>query len=363
MIHISPHLSRSRSCSLAFACALALLLTACSGSHPAGNTQAPVEVNVTMPQLRVFHDEVSAYGQLAADSRNALSLSLPQAGQVVATEVIAGRRVHRGQVLLKLVTDPSARSAYLQAQSALTTARDDLARTERLHAEKLATNTQLDAARKAMADAQAALDAQARLGGAQTVAELHAPSDGVVTALSVQKGQRIPAGTPLVQFTPASALAAQLGVNPGDASGIRTGMRVSIQPVYGSPDGSPLRGSVAMVGDAVNPQTHLVDLVATIDGHARFASGTALSATVQASNFKAWSVPRDAVQSDAQGDYVFQIEHGRARRVDVKVVAPNGSPVGVKGALDPHAPVITLGSYEISDGDAVKAQDAKAGKR
>ncbi len=363
MIHSSPHLPQLRSCSLIFAGALALVLTACSGGAPASSTQAPVDVDVIMPQLRVFHHEVSAYGQLAADSRDALSLSLPQAGQVVATEVIAGRHVHRGEVLLKLATDPSARSAYLQAQSGFRTARNDLARTERLHAEKLATNTQLDAARKALADAQAAFDAQARLGGAQSLAELSAPSDGVVTALSVQKGQRIPAGAPLVQFTPASALAAQLGVNPEDASGIRTGMPVSIRPVYGSPEGSPLRGSVAMVGDAVDPQTHLVGLVATIDGHTPLATGTALSAIVQTSDFKAWSVPRDAVQSDAQGDYVFQIERGKAKRVEVKVVAPNGSPVGVKGTLDPHAPVITLGSYEISDGDAVKAKDAKAGTR
>jgi RND family efflux transporter MFP subunit len=348
---------------LAFAGALALLLAACSEGRQADNTQTPVNVDVAMPKLQVFHNEVAAYGQLAADSRDALSLSLPQAGQVVATEVIAGRHVHRGDVLLKLVTDPSSRSAYLQAQSGLRTARNDLVRTERLHAEKLATNTQLDTARKAVADAQATFDAQTRLGGAQGVAELRAPADGVVTALSVQKGQRIPAGTTLVQFTPTSALAAQLGVNPEDAPGIRVGMPVSIRAVYDSRDASPLRGTVAMIGDAINPQTHLVDLVATINAHAAFAAGSALSATIQTSDFKAWSVPRDALQSDAQGEYVFQIEQGKAKRVGVRVLAPNGSPVGVKGTLDPHAPVITLGSYELSDGDAVKAQDKKAGGR
>jgi hypothetical protein len=48
--------------------------------------------------------------------------------------------------------------------------------------------------------------------------------------------------------------------------------------------------------------------------------------------------------------------------VDVKVLAPDGSPVGVAGALDPHAPVITLGSYEISDGDPVRGAPAAASR-
>jgi RND family efflux transporter MFP subunit len=315
-----------------------------------------------MPTQATFHAKVEAIGQLAADSRNALSLSLPQAGQVAATGVLAGQRVKRGDVLLKLETDPATRSAYLQARSALATAQADLARTQRLHAQKLATNIQLDAARKTVADARANLDAQARLGGAQAVAALRAPADGVVTALDVQRGQRIPAGTMLLQFTPASALVANLGVDPEAATGVRVGMPVSIGAVYAVAASPGLKGTVVTVGDAINPRTHLVDVVATLDGHAPLAAGTAISATIRTSGFKAWSVPRGALQDDAQGNYVFQVEHGKAHRVDVKVLAPDGSPIGVAGDLDPHAPVITLGSYEVSDGDPVRAEpDARHG--
>lgn len=347
--------------------ALVLVLAACSGSgSDAGGAQPAVEVGTAMPARQTFHAHVAAFGQLAADSRHALSLSLPQAGEIVATEVIAGRRVQRGATLLKLATDPATRSAYLQAQSALRVAQADLARTEGMHAAKLATNAQLDASRKALSDARAALDAQTELGGAQAVVALTAPADGVVTALEVQRGQRVAAGTTLVQFTPASALAAQLGVDPQAAPSIRVGMPVAIRPVYALRDVPPWRGTVAMVGDAVNPQTHLVDLVATPDKPARFAAGTALSATIDTSDFTAWSVPRNALQNDAQGDFIYQVESGRAKRVDVKVLAPDGSPIGVEGALDPRAPVITLGSYEVSDGDPVKtagARDARAATR
>jgi RND family efflux transporter MFP subunit len=336
------------------ACAV-LALAACSGSGgDAGASQPAVEVQATLPVRQTFHATVAAFGQLAADSRNALSLSLPQAGEVTTTRVLAGQRVHRGNVLLELATDPATRSAYLQAQTALQVARSDLARTTGLHAQKLATNAQLDAARKALADAQATLDAQSRLGGAQAVASLRAPADGVVTTLDVQRGQRVAAGAPLLQFMPAAALAAQLGIDPGAAGSVHSGMPVTLKPVYAAHGAAPLHATVALVGDAVNPQTHLVDVLATLDAKTALPAGTAFAATIATAPFTAWAVPRDALQNDDGGDFVLQVEHGKAARVDVKVLAPDGSPVGIAGALDAHAPVITLGSYEVSDGDAVR---------
>ena len=349
----------SRGC-IAFAL---LMLAACSGTGTnADETQSTVEVSTTMPVRQTFHAQVAAFGQLAADSRNALSLSLPQAGEVTAAEAVAGQRVKRGAALLELATDPATRSAYLQAQSAVKVARDDLARTTRLQAEKLATNTQLDAARKALSDAQAALDAQAKLGGREVAVTLRAPVDGVVTALDVQRGQRVAAGTTLLQFTPDTALAAQLGIDPGAAAGVRTGMPVTLKPVYAAGDVPPLHATVAMIGDAVNPQTHLVDILATLDAKTPLPAGAALSANIATTPFEAWAVPRDALQNDEQGDFVLQVQHGKARRVQVKVLAPDGSPIGVAGALDAHAPVITTGSYEVSDGDPVCSSPSPSGR-
>lgn len=341
--------------SFAFLCVLTLLLAACSSGKPNDEAQPPVQVSTAMPVRQTFHAQVAAFGQLAADSRNALSLSLPQAGEITATDALAGQSVKRGDALLKLATDPATRSAYLQAQSAVKVARDDLARTTRLQSEKLATNAQLDAARKAVADAQAALDAQAKLGGEQAVVTLRAPADGVVTALNVQRGQRVAAGTALLQFTPDAALAAQLGIDPGAAAGVRAGMPVTLEPVYAAQGVPPLRATVAMIGKAVNPQTHLVDVIATLGAKTPMPAGTAVSAIIATTPIVAWAVPRDALQSDEQGDFVLQVEQGKANRVDVKVLAPDGSPIGVEGALDARAPVITLGSYEVSDGDPVRA--------
>jgi hypothetical protein len=132
-------------------------------------------------------------------------------------------------------------------------------------------------------------------------------------------------------------------------------MPVTLKPVYATHGVRPLHATVAMIGNAVNPQTHLIDVVATLDAHTPMPAGTALSASIATTPLTAWAVPRDALQSDEQGDFVLQIEHGKAKRVDVKVLAPDGSPIGVEGALDARAPVITTGSYEVSEGDPVHA--------
>lgn len=312
-------------------------------------------VQTAMPVRHMFSDKIEAFGRLAADSRAALSLSLPQAGQILAIKVIAGQRVQRGQMLLQLSTDPATRAAYLRAKHALALARSDLDRITQLHAGKLATNAQLDAARSAVSDAQAALAAQAQLGGSDAVGTLRAPADGVITALHVQRGERVAAGTSLIGFAPRAALTAQLGVDPRVTRDIRIGMAVTIHPVYAAPDAAPLAGTVAAIGTSVDPQTHLVDVVATVDAHAPLLEGAAIAAIIHARSVEAWAVPRTSLQRDAHGNYVFQIEVGRAHRVDVKVVAPGGSPIGVTGALDPHAPVITLGSYETTFDQPVRA--------
>src|SRR5690348_2102217 len=224
-----------------------------------------------MPVRQTFHTYVEAYGTLSGDTRHAQTLSLPQAGQIVAAEVTPGRRVHKGQPLLRIATDPNTVSAYQQAMSTMNQARDELTRTQRLHDEKLATNSQLDAARKALADAQSALAAQAKLGGAQAVTTLEAPADGVVTALDAQLGERVAAGAKLVEFTPQGGLAALLGVEPEQASRIRPDMPVVLNAVYGN---TTLQGKVVSVAGAVDPQSRLVEGVAGGGDRAGLAVGS-----------------------------------------------------------------------------------------
>lgn len=340
------------------------VLAACGGGAdtPAaaedGNT---VSVTTVLPQRQTFHDTIDAIGTAMGDPHRARTLSLAYGAQIVSVTISAGQRVERGQPLLTVSADPATHQAYQQAQAALALARGDLQRTEKLAAQRLATQSQVAAARKGVADAQAALDAQQAIGGSGASHVVTAPTAGVVTALRVGLGERVAVNAPLLDFIPAQALVAQLGVQPQDGKKLHAGLPVQLKGVYAS--GGSVTGTLRMIGQSIDPQTHLlpaqVELPATAD--ATLVAGAAVTAQIDASDFRAWAVPRDAVLHDNQGDYLFQVHDGHAKRVDVTLRSPDGATVGVQGPIDPRAAIVVLGVYELSDGDAVTASPWKTG--
>jgi len=337
---------------------LCLLLAACShgaaDDEEAASAKGQVAVTTATPVQQTFHDTVEAWGSATGDPQHARAISLAHGGQVVALSVAAGQSVRRGQPLLTIAPDPATRSTYQQAQSALELARGELQRTEQLATQRLATQSQLATARKALADAQAALAAQRALGGGSAQETVSAPADGVVNALSVGLGERFAANAPLLSFTPAHALVAQLGVQPEDGAQLHTGMPVQLRSVYG--DRAGFVGTLRMIGQSIDPQTHLLDAQVELPAEAGAAlvAGAALEAQIRTADVSAWAVPRAAVLHDEHGDYLFQVVHGHAKRVAVTLRSPGGDPVGVQGPLDAQSKVIVLGAYELADGDAVR---------
>ncbi|MFZ0870764.1 MAG: efflux RND transporter periplasmic adaptor subunit [Rhodanobacter sp.] len=337
------------------------LLAGCS-SHAAAGVDAAdagdqggqVAVTTAKPVQQTFHDTIEAWGTAVGDPRRARAISFAHGGQIIGVQVVAGQTVIRGQSLLTITPDPAARSAFQQAQSALTLARGELGRTEQLAAQRLATQSQLATARKALADAQTAFEAQRELGGGAAQETVSAPADGVVTALSVGLGERIAANASLLGFTPVHALIAQLGVQPEDAASLWPGMPVQLHGVYGA--AAVLVGTLTMVGQSVDPQTHLLpaQVELSADASTTLVAGAALKARIRTADLVAWAVPRAAVLHDEHGDYLFQSEQGHAKRVDVKLRSPDGDTVGVQGPLDASARVIVLGAYELDDGQAVR---------
>ena len=343
--------------------ALSLVLLAGCGKDAADEDAAvagSVAVTTIQPAQQTFHDTVEAWGSAVGDPHHARAISLAHGGQVVALKVAAGQTVTRGQSLLTIAPDPATRSAYQQAQSALTLASGELKRTGQLAAQRLATQSQLATARKALADAQIALEAQRALGGGSAQESVDAPADGVVTALNVGLGERVAANAPLLSFTPAHALVAQLGVQPETGAMLRPGMPVQLHSVYGA--AASFVGTLRMIGQSVDPQTHLLSAQVELpaEASALLVAGAALEAQIRTADFTAWAVPRAAVLRDDKGNYLFQIEHGHAKRIDVTLRSPDGDTLGVHGPLDAQVPLIVLGVYELNDGDAVQPQRAAA---
>jgi RND family efflux transporter MFP subunit len=335
-----------------------LLLAACAGGQGGDDDEiAPddrgvVSVQSAIPVRTAFHLTIEAWGTAVGDPTKTRTLSLGHGGEVESLLVAPGERVVRGQALLAIAPDPAARVAMEQAQSALVLARDELARTKQMATQHLATQSQLAAARKNLADAEAALASQRALGGGTSREILSAPAEGVITSIDVKRGDRFAANTALIGFAPDQALVAELGVLPADGPRLKVGQAVVLDSVDGG--GRHVAGSITMVGQAIDPQSRLLPVRASLPPDAGIVNGAAVHARIRVADVEAWSVPRAAVLHDERGDYLFQIESGRAHRADVTLRSADGDPVGVDGPLDPKATVIVQGVYELSDGDQVR---------
>lgn len=308
---------------------------------------APLQHQALTRQLAVLGDV--ATGKIE-------SVNFPSAGQVTRLWVSPGQRVRHGTPLAVLSSDPTAQLAYTQAGTAANFARHELRRNEELFALQLATSAQVDAARRALRDAEANLAAQGKLGGATAEATVKAPFDGVVTAIAVAQGDRVQPGAQILQLGRAEALRVMLGIEPDERPLVRPGMPVVITTLQGG--GPSAQGTVALVQDIVDPKSRLVGVTVTVPrapSSGFLIPGMHVRASIELGKTRAWVVPRDAVLTDAQGAYLYQVADGKARRAAVKVTQQTGAAVAVEGkTLDARQPVVLLGNYELQDGMSVR---------
>jgi membrane fusion protein (multidrug efflux system) len=307
-------------------------------------------------QRRNLTDSVTAFGD--AMTGQVVAISFPRAGQVSRLLVVPNQPVKSGTPLATLTSDPVAKLAYTQAASAVDFARGELRRTEQLFALQLATQSQVDSGRKALDDAEANLAAQQQLGGDIGTASVTAPFNGVVVAVTVAQGDRIQAGAALLQLGHTDALRVELGIEPDDAHLVRPGMPVTLSPV--SDFTKTVSASIQELQGIVNAKTQLVDAVTTVPAaRAPFlVPGMHVRATITVGEHLSWAVPREAVLTDANGAYIFQVVAGKARRVKVLTAGESQGVVAVSGNIDTQLPVVVVGNYELTDGMLVREEGA-----
>jgi RND family efflux transporter MFP subunit len=332
----------------------ALLLVSAGAVYPQTNASSVLVQSVPLDKRNLL-ETLASYGTLVPPEAATRNVNVPHAGEVLQVMISLGAVVKKGTPLLTVGTDPFAAAAYAQALSAVEFSRSEVQRTEELLTQRLATRSQLAAAKKALADAEAAFVAQRRLGTDRRSETLIAPYDAVVTILNVHEGDRFQPNAPILQLARSGALRAQLSIDPEDTSRVKIGMKVELTPVF-KPQ-QQITGTVDQIHGVINPQTRLVEVLARLDSGAEgLIAGTAVRGSFILANALAWTVPRSAVLTDDQGAYVFQVDNGHAKRVNVRTRQWTGELVGIEGDLNPRLPVVVLGNYELLDGMAVREQ-------
>jgi len=310
---------------------------------------------VTLSQVRrgEVREIVSAYGVIAGSPAASRTLAAPRAVIVSQILVAPGQPVAAGAPLIVLANTPATELAFRQITDAAGFAERDLARVQRLYDEHLATNDQLAAARKALADAKAAVAEQNDAGAGAGRQTLTAAIAGVVGAVPVAAGEHVAADAPLLTLIADGGLIAQLGVEPTHAGALAKG-----QPVVISSPFDPTRGVMSrltVVGRQVDPVSRLVTVTAPAQGTG-LALGAAVEGRVTVGVHAGLLVPSACVVHDEKGAHIFVVRGAKAHQVAVKPGDSQGDETEVSGALGAGEAVAVEGAYQLEDGMAVRTR-------
>ena len=303
---------------------------------------------------QTISETIHVYGTVLPDPDQSISLSLSHGGYITRVWCRLGQRVRKNDKLLELDASPSGRMQFIQAQREVDFARQELAHQQRLEKEQLATRAQVETARKVLLDAQTNLAALRKQGLEKTHETLVAPMDGIITQLNVTQGQRVQAETTAMLIASEDKLIVNLGVEPEDLKFIQPGLKVTLFSVF-EPDykaTTTVREAHAMI----NPDTHLVDVLATIPDEQvdHLVLGSRMKALIELTAHETLVVPRSALLKDEEGDYIFMVSKGKAHRVAVNRGVDTRTFVGIQGDVQAGDIVVISGNYELKDGMSVR---------
>ena len=328
---------------------ICLVLTVVVLPRPARAADAPTtSVLVTLTPLRrgSLPHVVVAYGTVQPSNTGARAMMAAESGVIGRVYVRIGERVAAGAKLVQILPSPQSAAAYHQALSALKVARALVRSTRKLYSLHLATNEQLAAAEKSELDAKANL-AALRTSGAGGPLVLRAPFASVVTALSAVTGTIVSTGAPVLTLAAPDRLVLSAGVVPSQALSMNTG---DLAVVQAAGSNQWVHGSVAMSGAASTPNTGLVPVQIALPA-GKFIPGQVARARITTARVKGFLVPHAALLVNDRGaPYVVQAVNGLAHRVPVNVLDEYDDQDIISGALDPSAPVVLAGDYQLQDG-------------
>ena len=334
---------------------LVLIVSGAGFSLASATDQPSVLVTTTKVQIGSLPHTVSAYGIVQADPSARQAVMAPVSATVANVSVRLCEEVVKVAPLIELVPNPQPRADYAKARSALRAANELVRHIKELLSQYLATKQQLVDAEKAQSDARAALVAL-KAQGADCAKTLTAPFHATVTKIDANTGTLVAEGSPLLELAPPNSLVLRVGVVPSDASAIKPGDKATITPVGVD---QHLDATVLLRGAIVDPADGLVPVEISLPANTLFP-GQSAEAAITTALVDGFVVPHEAILINASGHpYVVQIAGKVAKLVPVRVLDADGAKNVVAGAIDPKAPLVLSGAYQLQNGMKVRLSNAK----
>ena len=335
------------------------LLLSC-GSEIDNDKTLPVTVIVPQPQ--VISETVVALCRLESGQEAIISALTP--GRVQNVQVKEGDTVFEGDILVELSTDQQYSSAVSLSIAKVSAARTlsvnahtDLARSERLYASGVISESEYDRSVSislaADASVQGALAGYANARSMEESGLIIAPFTGTVTRVWAREGD-ISSG-PMVSLTGTGLMRSELLLAERHLHKLAIG-----QPVLFSTEHYPgelFQGEVASVSHSVDPLSGLVPVTVQFhDSSELLRSGMTGAATIALETVQNTIVLPRRVLRQVDGNFweAVLIRDGVVETVLLETGIMNGMDIEITEGISPGDTVIALGFHLASDGNEVR---------
>ncbi len=311
-----------------------------------------VEVDVAARGSIASHIEATA--NLVA--QRSISVVAEAPGRITTLGADEGESIERGALLVALDASDAARirktaQIKLRSSQAARSRTAKLAGQRLVAAEELDTaQTELDLAKQELENAEAALR-QARV---------RAPLSGRVTKRSVERGQYVKVGDPLFEVTDFSTLVARIHIPERDAMQLQPGREAAL--VLQAKPELTFTGTVKRIASVVDVKSGTVEVSIEVQRPpSQVRSGSFVGISVlREQHDNACLVPREAVVVDHQGEHVYVVNDGVARRRSVTVGATASGRSQILEGLEPDESVVVAGHGALQDGAKVEVVSEEA---
>jgi len=373
-------------------CATAgLLLTAgCGGKETtgkaAGNT-GPVAVETVKAQMGIVGDSSTVSGKLEA--LESATLVPKMSGRVASISVDIGSVVSAGEVLLTLdakelaAAVSQAEAAVALADSARTQSQASLAQAEADFEvaqsnyergklllmqgaisqsdfdNKFALTYKNSEARYRLAQELAGSGADAQYAQAAAALQLAranyansiitSPISGIVTAKNIKPGEMASPSSPVLSVDNLDKVVVLANVTEAQVNRLKEGQEVEVK--VGAVTTGLFKGTITNISYAANQLSKSYPIKVQIEnpGHL-LKPGMFAEVRLPGSGVEVLTVPRAAVSLKEGKHFVYVIENGAAKSIEVSIGNSDGKNIAIISGLNEGAEVVASGVEDLQDG-------------
>ena len=370
------------------ACAMALALTACGGKEPAEETgPAGIAVQVETVTADTIATENKVSGQVSAD--NASTILIASAAKCTAVYKNAGDQVQAGEKICTLdlgstlsgynaarISYQAAVQSYQDQKSILdkqvSMAQDNVNNTKALFEIGAASQLEVDQAElnyenavagrnSALAQLEAGMQ-NAKSGVEQLDTALDnvdangnvlAPQSGTLVTMNAVEGSYISNSMPLVVIDGADQMKVTASVSEALVPKLTVGDKAEVSV---SAADATFTATIRSVERAASMQTKLYTVVLTVPADVGgLMSGMFADVTFRTDTAEnTIVVPTEAILTSNHVQYVFVVEDGAAKYVEVTTGLTGSGVTEVTSGLTEGEQLVTVGQAYLSDGDPVR---------